>query len=254
MIKKICGLTRPLDVAQAVQWGANAVGFVLYRGSPRYVTAEQVRHCTQNIAPRVLRVGVFVHPASDVSTDVSQDVSQKMAAQVCRTAEAAGLTVVQLHGQESPAFCRQVRQHFTVWKALSTVSLRQPSSETDLGLYEDSVDAFLVDHRLPQADLWGGTGQTCSWSQAAQVVKSTSRPVILAGGLHRDNVQAALEQVRPAGVDASSCLETAPGKKDAHALRAFLEALPSGSLTTPSGTPLGTPLTTPSTKIYTLKG
>lgn len=240
MIKKICGLTRPLDVAQAVQWGANAIGFVFYPHSPRYVTAEQIRHCTQNIDPNVLRVGVFVHPALDGSADVSR----AMATQVCRTAEVAGLTVVQLHGQESPAFCRQVRQHFMVWKALSTASLPQPSSETDLALYEDSVDAFLVDHQIPQAELWGGTGQTCSWTQAAQVVKSTSRPVILAGGLHRANVQAALQQVRPAGVDASSCLETAPGQKDAHALQSFLEAL----------SPSTAPSTSPLPKTYPLKG
>lgn len=221
MIKKICGFTRPEDVQRAVRWGANAVGFVFYHRSARCVSVQQVLDCTQHIDASILRVGVFVHRASEDTLNTAD--------QVCHIADAAGLNVVQLHGQESPAFCQRVRRHFSVWKALSTQPYEKGKSVAgfkNFEGFEENVDAFLIDHQLPQADLWGGTGQTCSWTQAAQIIHSTSRPVILAGGLHSGNVQEALKQVQPAGIDASSCLEDAPGKKNAQALQNFLKALP----------------------------
>lgn len=194
---KICGLCRGEDVAAAAALRPDALGFVFWPGSPRAVRPEDVAAWTQGLPAGIERVGVFVdEPSEDVR----------------RTAEVAGLTLVQLHGHEGPDACREAWPR--VWKAFPLS--RGPADV----LAPYPVEAFVVDSGT--ATRPGGTGQTADWAAAAEFVADSPRPVLLAGGLTPENVARAVNQVRPWGVDAASGVESAPGRKDAAKMREFV--------------------------------
>lgn len=196
---KICGLTSRADAHLAADAGANAVGLMFYEKSPRAVTPEQAAGIVGDLSPFTARVGVFVNPAEEL---------------VWRAIHAAGLTVLQFHGEEPPDFC--LRFGLMTMKAFR---VRDAASLTVLPNY--ATDAWLLDAYSPVAH--GGTGERFNWDLAVQA-KGLGRPIVLAGGLTPENVADAIAQVRPFGVDVSSGVESAPGRKDPEKVRAFVAA------------------------------
>src|SRR6266511_1502713 len=194
---KICGITSVEDAQAAVEAGADALGFVFYPPSPRYVTPEQASLIIRTLPPFITTVGLFV--------DVPVETVNSMAAQ-------CGLDRIQLHGREPPDFCCRVVR--PVIKAF-----RIKNAESLLHLPHYRVAAYLLDAYVEGA-LPGGTGASFSWEFAAQA--KPYGPVILAGGLTPENVEEAILRIRPYGIDVSTGVERAPGVKDHHKVRTFI--------------------------------
>ena len=200
---KICGMTQLKDALFAVEQGVDAVGFIFYKKSPRAVTMKTVREIITKLPPLVDTVGVFVNESAE---------------RLNKVADYCGLDLVQLHGEESPAFCRKI--HRRVIKAFRVKDLQSIKQ-----LEKFPVSGFLLD--TFSDDLHGGTGKTFDWNLALPVKKMG--PVILAGGLTPRNILQAVRQVRPYGVDVCSGVEKSPGIKDLEKVRAFLKNIRSGS-------------------------
>jgi phosphoribosylanthranilate isomerase len=200
---KICGMTQVKDAVYSVEQGADAVGFIFYNKSPRFITMKGAREIITRLPPFVDTVGVFV----DESVE-----------RINRIAEFCGLDLVQLHGKESPSFCKKIRRR--VIKAFRVKDLK---SIRNLEKYP--VSGFLLDTFSEK--LHGGTGKAFDWNLALPAKKFG--PVILAGGLTPRNVRQAINQVRPYGVDVCSGVEKEPGTKDPEKVRMFLENIRSGS-------------------------
>jgi phosphoribosylanthranilate isomerase len=193
-VVKICGITRLDDALAAVEAGANAIGFVFWPNSPRFVDPYRARTIAARLPPFVTAVGLFV---------------DQPAAYVNGVASLVRLGAVQLHGDETPAFASAVGS--PIIKALPVDAAAAWPLETTL----------LLDARDPVKR--GGTGRTIDWAAAAAV--AARRRVLLAGGLTPDNVADAIAQVRPFGVDVSSGVERTPGIKDHQRIRALFEAI-----------------------------
>jgi len=204
---KICGITNARDARQAVESGADALGFNFYPGSPRYVTASQAVELVADVPANVLRIGVFVNHEPDG---------------IAKIAEILGLDAVQLHGDETPASVSQLRKlvhpQIEIMKALRVGEDFRFDASDDY-----KVDAFLLDSYSQNG--FGGTGETFAWETARQFCESTSVPVYLAGGLSSENVAGAIDLVRPFAVDACSLLEEAPGVKNHTEVERFIRAV-----------------------------
>ena len=200
---KICGMTQLKDALFAVEQGVDAVGFIFYKKSPRAVTMKTVREIIKKLPPLVETVGVFVNESAE---------------RVNKMADYCGLDLVQLHGEESPAFCRKI--HRRVIKAFRVKDLQSIKQ-----LEKFPVSGFLLD--TFSDDLHGGTGKTFDWNLALPAKKIG--PVILAGGLTPRNIRQAVRRVRPYGVDVCSGVEKSSGIKDLEKVRAFLKNIRSGS-------------------------
>jgi len=193
---KICGVTSPEDALLCVDAGADAIGLNFVASSPRRVSVELARRIVQALPSRFMTVGVFVDAAYEELIDIKQRV---------------GLRCLQLHGAESPALLVRCLPH--AYKALR---VRDASLVEEAARYPGEhllLDAFV-------AGVQGGTGASFDW-QLARLVAGT-RKITLAGGLHPDNVAAAVVAVRPYCVDVASGVETEPGKKDPTLVRAFV--------------------------------
>lgn len=199
---KICGITNEDDARVAVEAGADALGFILYRKSPRFVEAAAVKRIIDGLPPFVAAVGVFVN---------------EDAAAVRRIMDECGLTLAQLHGDESATYCEGLGR-----PSMKALRLKDRGTFLALAEYQGraNVRAFVLDAFSDQA--YGGTGQTVDWTLAAEAARASR--VLLAGGLTPDNVAEAIRQVRPYGVDVSSGVEVRPGKKDHVKVRTFIEA------------------------------
>ncbi len=193
---KICGITRVEDALAAVRLGADALGFNFWPRSKRYLPPADARAIVRRLPAFVTPVGVFVDPTRD---------------EVLRAVDQAGIAVAQLHGDEEPALCASLPV-----PVLKGIRLSGPKAVAQLAAYE--VMGFLLD--APSAG-YGGSGTTCDWSLAAEVAREL--PVVLAGGLHPDNVAEAVRVVRPWAVDVASGVESAPGVKDGARMRLFVE-------------------------------
>jgi phosphoribosylanthranilate isomerase len=202
---KICGLTRVADALAAVAAGADALGFIFYDRSPRYVAPEVVASITRQLPPLVTKVGVFVNAP---------------AAEIRRVVQVAGLDIPQLHGEETPEFCARLG-----WPVIKAFRLQNAAAVAQLASYP--VAAWLLDAFVP--GLRGGTGAQFNWEWAIQA-RAAGRPVILAGGLTPDNVAEAVRTVRPYAVDVSSGVETAPGQKDIPRLQQLIRAVRAADL------------------------
>jgi phosphoribosylanthranilate isomerase len=199
---KICGITNQEDAALAVAAGADAVGFVFYRKSPRAAEPAVVRAIVAGLPPFVLPVGVFVNEDASVVRNVMDD---------------CGLALAQLHGDETAVYCQALGR-----PVLKALRLKDRGSFLALAELQGraNVRGFLIDAHSEQA--YGGTGMTADWTLAAEAARST--PIVLAGGLTPANVAQAIQAVRPYGIDVSSGVEVGPGKKDPVKLKAFIEA------------------------------
>jgi phosphoribosylanthranilate isomerase len=200
---KICGITNAEDAMAAVEAGADALGFVFYRKSPRYIEPTLARQIVMSLPPLVIPVGVFVDEDQHLVRSLMDD---------------CGLAVAQLHGTESAIYCKELGR--TVLKAL-----RVKDRSTFLALAEfrgrAGVRGFILDAFSNEA--YGGTGQVIDWQLASEAAKAAN--VLLAGGLTPDNVEKAILAVRPYGVDVSSGVEQSPGRKDHEKVRAFIRAV-----------------------------
>jgi phosphoribosylanthranilate isomerase len=202
---KVCGITNYEDAALAVDFGADALGFNFYRPSPRYLEPAAARAIIRRLPPFVVTVGLFVNAGRPGG--------------VSSAARAAGVEVLQLHGDETPGYCRRLEG----WPLIK--ALRVGAGFDAAGLEEYPVHAFLLDAR--DGARYGGTGKVFEWSLAGPVQKL--RPIILAGGLRPENVAEAIRTVRPYGVDVSSGVESRPGRKDRALLRAFIDEVRNAS-------------------------
>ncbi len=191
---KICGIRRLEHALVAVEAGAYAIGLNFWRPGRRYVAPETARAIARALPPFVTRVGVFVD--EDPAT-------------IRAIADLVGLDALQLHGAETPEFCRQFDR-----PVIKGVRVRGPESLEGLGRYR--VAGFLLDTHV--AGEAGGTGQTFDWALAVRVQEAG--PVILSGGLTPENVAEAIRAVEPYAVDVASGVET-DGEKDPQKIRAF---------------------------------
>lgn len=199
---KMCGTTRQEDALAAVRLGVDALGFIFSPRSPRCINQARAQAIIAQLPPLVDRVGVFV--------DAS--IEQIAACYAC------GLSLVQLHGKETPGFCRDVKRALPCCGIIKAFRVGGESVAADFAPYADCVDAFLLDTYVKGAA--GGTGQTFDWSIIAGL--QLARPFFLAGGLAPDNVGKAIKEVQPYAVDINSGIETLPGVKDHRRLEALL--------------------------------
>jgi phosphoribosylanthranilate isomerase len=201
VITKVCGITRAADARHAVEHGATAIGFVFWEASPRFIRPEQAAEIVAQLPGAVTKVGVFVNqPLNEIRN----------------AARIAGVTTIQLHGDESPEDA--ARLEWPVWRAISLARVNDtlhawPSGTTVLLDAHDPVKR-------------GGTGRAIDWRAAAEV--AARRPVVLAGGLTPENVEEAIGIVHPVGVDVSSGVEATPGVKDFEKMARFLERARAG--------------------------
>lgn len=199
---KICGITRPEQGQAIAAMGATALGFICAGTSPRYVTPAQIGAIVTELPltpdssrPACSCIGVFVNASLEV---------------IAQTVAIGQLTGVQLHGNESPEFCQQVRDRLPGIEIIKALRIKSASALQQAALYQDWVDTLLLDADHPT--LAGGTGQTLDWA-----ILQSFRPTcswLLAGGLTPDNVLLALQQAHPDGIDLSSSVEYSPGNKN----------------------------------------
>lgn len=196
---KICGITSWADAKLAVDAGADALGFNFYEGSLRKISPAHAREIIRHIPRRVAAVGVFVNADKD---------------EILRIARHANLSLLQLHGEETPKAVERLARRYPVIKAFRVRPGFRPSELKKYG----SAAAFLLDGF--DADQRGGTGKRFDW----RIVRAAMRfgPVILAGGLQPANVAEAIRKARPFAIDVCSGVEARPGKKDASKLTALM--------------------------------
>ncbi|HKC70725.1 MAG TPA: phosphoribosylanthranilate isomerase [Terriglobales bacterium] len=213
---KICGTTSLEDALAAVEAGADALGFV-FAPSPRRISPRDAAAITGALPPSVEKIGVFVNQSLGLVLD---------------TVERAGLTGVQLHGEEDVRYARQLQQKNGRLRIMKAISLREVGDGKGKGLalaMQDEADktfgALLLDSG--SGSRRGGTGTTFDWQEAAPMARLLGRkfPLIIAGGLNAENVGKALRIFQPWGVDVVSGVEQAPGKKEPAKLRAFIAAV-----------------------------
>jgi len=190
-------MTSLKDALVAVEGGADAVGFIFYKKSPRSVTMKTVREIVLELPPFVDTVGVFVDETAE---------------QVNKIADYCNLDIIQLHGDESPTYCKKIRR-----KVIKAFRIKDMQSVKKISNFQ--VSGFLLDTFSEK--LHGGTGKVFDWNLALPAKKFG--PVIMAGGLTPNNVQQAVRQIRPYGVDVCSGVESEPGIKDHKKVRAFLK-------------------------------
>jgi phosphoribosylanthranilate isomerase len=209
---KFCGVTREQDAELAVSLGAWAVGMIMWPHSPRAVPLDRAAGLAASLKRRAEIVGVFVNPTLD---------------ELAASADAVGLTMLQLHGDEGPAFCHEAARR-TGCKVIKAMRVRSGADIQALAAYH--TDFHLLD--TYKAGVPGGTGETFAWDLAAthrRIApprgKGQRVPLILSGGLTPENVAEAIAIVKPFAVDVASGVESAPGYKDAAKMRAFAEAV-----------------------------
>lgn len=199
MVKvKICGITNLEDARASAGAGCDALGFVFYRKSPRYIAPQKAAQIIRNLPRRVIKIGVFANARENVVRRVSK---------LCH------LDALQFHGRESPEFCAR-------FKGFKIIKAFRVKDRIDLQQISDYKPfAYLFDN-YSRVKL-GGTGKKFDW-RLIRHIDGLKRPVFLSGGLNEHNVEQAIRAVRPAWVDASSSLEISPGRKDHARIRKFV--------------------------------
>lgn len=197
---KVCGITRLEDAQTAVDQGVDALGFMFYEASPRWIPPADAGTLQRGLPATVCRVGVFVDPEESL---VRQAIRE------------AGINVLQFHGEEDPGFCRSFGL-----PVLKAFRVRDEQSLSRTEPYD--LETWLLDAYTPGAH--GGTGTAFDWELARPAVLS-GRAVYLAGGLHAGNVSQAVKGLRPHGLDVSSGVEVSPGIKDAGKIADFMAAV-----------------------------
>ncbi len=199
MVKvKICGITNIDDALVAVDYGADALGFVFFKGSPRFISPKDAASIIKKLPPFVQAIGVFV----DESPEEIRSVKA-----------ASGIDLVQLHGDEPLESCG------VCGRVIKAIRIKSLESLSPLEQFRKHVSAFLLDAYTP--DKLGGTGMIFNWDIAVEAKRFGK--IILAGGLTPNNVAEAVRHVRPYGLDVSSGVELTKGKKDLKKVKLFIE-------------------------------
>lgn len=201
---KICGITNSSDAITVADSGVDAIGFILWDKSKRFVDTETAVSIVNEVLGRVETVGVFVDEDIDVVNQVAQEI---------------GLDYVQLHGTETVEYAEQVNA-----KVIKAIRVK---GRADIDLIEDFIgvaEMVLLDSFSESGQ--GGTGEVFDWSLAISAVEMFGDiPIILSGGLNSDNINDALSKVKPYGVDVSSGVEESPGVKDLEKVEKFMTAV-----------------------------
>jgi len=202
---KVCGMTDLAEANGLVAAGVDALGFIFVEASPRNIDPERARQIIAALPPFVDAVGVFVDQELDVVNDI---------------AKYCGLTMVQLHGSESPQYCAAVNV-----RVVKTFSIRPDTVVCETNPFYDpyleAVSGILLD--TYHEKVAGGTGKTFDWDLISKC--RPAAPLILAGGLRPDNIVDAIRQVRPFAVDVNSGVEISPGVKDVGAVERLIDAV-----------------------------
>ncbi len=198
---KICGTTNLADAEAAIAAGADALGFILYEKSKRYIPMEDAIKIVEQLPPFVTTVAVTVNAVKQF-TDLGWRKQLK------------NFNVAQLHGEESPGHVRAVGKYLPVIKVFPA----DKAHLMDPAHYE--VSAFMLDTPSPSH---GGTGQVFNWDDAVDFKTRTTKPFILAGGLNPENVAKAIDRVHPYAVDVVTGVESSPGRKDHAKLKDFIQ-------------------------------
>jgi len=209
---KICGITRVDDGLAAARAGADAIGVVLWRGTPRCVDADRAAEIAGALPPFVKVVGLFVDPTDD-------EVDAALAR--------IPLDMLQFHGDEPAAFCRRFRRPY-----LKAIAVKPQTDLLEYAAHYDDAAGLLFD-AFAEGDLPGGTGIAFDWTRLSDHVRGRIKPpIVLSGGLDPSNVERAIRAVRPWGVDVSSGVEERDaegrprrGFKDAARITAFIEGV-----------------------------
>jgi phosphoribosylanthranilate isomerase len=201
---KICGITNLEDALLSVRFGADALGFNFYRKSPRFITPEAAAQIITKLPCEIMKIGVFVNTAIG---------------DIVKTAETAGLDAIQLHGEETPQFLREVKER-TGLEVIKAFRVSPDFKPEDVLKYD--ADAILLDAFNPKEH--GGTGETFDW-EIARKVQALFPKMYLAGGLGPDNISEAGKKIAPFAVDACSRLEREKGKKDKEKLFRFFQSV-----------------------------
>jgi phosphoribosylanthranilate isomerase len=210
---KLCGLSRPQDVQAAATAGADAIGLVFYPPSPRHVSAQQAASLLAELPPFISSVGLFVNASLD---------------EIKQTLRIAPLSMLQFHGDETPAQCAQAAE--TVARPfLRAIRIRPDTTTQDLlesvQLYRASSPLFAGLLLDTWSDAYGGTGKVFDWSLIPEEI---AHQAVLSGGLNVQNVTDAVRSLRPLAVDVSSGIESSKGIKDAALMHAFVNAVRAG--------------------------
>ena len=205
---KICGVSRPEDARLAAELGAWAVGLIFTSESPRACTPEAAEAIGSELRRQVALTGVFVNAPLE---------------EVASTAEAVGLSILQLHGEEGPAYCREAARH-TGCTVMKAVRVKDAAQVHALRPYD--TDYHLLDAYVPETR--GGTGESFNWELAR--LHQGAAQVVLSGGLTPENVGEAVAVARPFAVDTASGTEASPGRKDPARLTAFFRAVEAATL------------------------
>lgn len=196
---KICGITNIEDAFLAVDLGIDALGFIFYRKSKRYISPERARDIILKLPPFTTPVGVFVN----------QDMKELHAIR-----KEVGFDVFQLHGDESPEYCRELGVN-----VIKVIRVQKEIAPRDIEIYP--TNAILFDTYSPNE--YGGTGESFNWLLLEGM--HVSKHFILSGGLNSENVDKAIQIVNPYAVDVTSGVEDYPGKKNKDRLKRFVEAV-----------------------------
>jgi len=201
MVKvKICGMTELRDALKAHELGADMVGFVFFKNSPRVVDPDHARVIIEDLPKELLKVGLFLDQPLD---------------EVRATAKKCHLDLIQLHGTESDSYSKDLKKYF---KIIKSFRIKDEEGFGNVEHYENA-DYYLFDNYVK--GMPGGTGKIFDWSLMSG--KSFSKPFFLAGGLNPGNVKRAIEKVSPYAVDVASGVEKSPGKKDYKRLKEFID-------------------------------
>jgi phosphoribosylanthranilate isomerase len=208
---KICGLTNQQDAELAAQLGAWALGFIFYKKSPRFLAAEKASEIIQGLPSAIVKVGVFV----DASID-----------EIVKTVLRARLTSVQLHGDETPEFCLRLKATLSAQvdpdiSLLKSFRVESAESLKSINLFSN-CDFYLLDSSGPDG-VKGGSGKSFNWELSREIKEKNK--IIIAGGLHSENVARAFALFEPFAVDVSSGVESSPGLKDEKKLRTFFASV-----------------------------
>lgn len=203
---KVCGMTRLEDALCAAEAGADAVGFIFYPKSPRYIDPEEARQIIDRLPPFIDTVGVFVDKKREEVEEIIQ---------FCR------LGFAQLHGEESPKYCERLLRFASPCQVIKAFRVSSETTADEFIPYSPHVKAFLLDTYDP--DIAGGTGRSFDWSVIETL--NLGNPYILAGGLDGQNVTDAIQGVRPTILDVNSGVERMPGIKDHRLIREFVRTV-----------------------------
>ncbi|MCB0731906.1 MAG: phosphoribosylanthranilate isomerase [Ignavibacteriae bacterium] len=195
---KICGITNIEDAKLACELGADAIGFIFYNKSKRYVTPDETKHIIEQIPPFVLKVGVFVNESAEEINKISKEIK---------------LNLIQFHGDESPEMV-----DFIDLPAIKAFRVKVDFDYSILTEYKNC--SFLLDAYDEKE--YGGTGQKFNWEKIPLEIKSK---IILAGGISEENIEKIFNKIKPYAIDVSSSLEIEPGKKDYNKLNKFFRKI-----------------------------